>query len=86
MKMKFSMMEEMRYLEKTMKHIFVLHVLLKKHCFLPEGWKVNKIKYLKLNNQLHIDEDVTLWDLVKKDVKYKAKKMFKGGKRKLQVN
>jgi hypothetical protein len=61
-------------------------VWIKNYCFLPEGWKVNKIKYLKLNKQLHIEEDVTLLDLVKKDVRYNAKRMFKCGKRKLQVN
>jgi hypothetical protein len=59
-------------------------VWIKNYCFIPEGWKVNKLKYLKLSKQLGINEDVTLWGLVKKDVKYKFRRTFKAAK-KLQV-
>ncbi len=38
-----------------------------------EGWKRNKREYLRLNKELGIDDDVTMTDLVIKDIKAKMK-------------
>ena len=43
-------------------------VWLRNQCPTPKGWSRNKRFYLELNELYGINEGVTMWDLIKKDI------------------
>ena len=49
---------------------------LKNRCPREKGWTKDKVKYLELNKQLGISEDVSMMDLHRKDLQIWAKKVL----------
>lgn len=43
----------------------------------PKGWKRDNKRYLELNKELGIEEDVTMFDLIKRDVYYAMKRKYR---------